>query len=215
MWKNCEVCGKKFHVPYPEIWAYQRNHVYYCTWKCLRTLDKEDADQNKKGDESKVKKKFPEGVKKQAVQIALEGGNPLRFLEECGSTDPSGLWYNIKLNLKIRDPETYNQLPGIRKKAETPEQPEPEETTPEPEEIPFSDIEEEPEENITEPLNYDGFSMQAMKSTKTGFRYEFNREYQFFRIEKGSDMIDLDITEWRELLEELPRAARVLGVELL
>ena len=49
--------------------------------------------------------------KKRAIQIALDGGNPLPFLRECGSSNPPGLWYTIKQDLKKVDPETYEKLP--------------------------------------------------------------------------------------------------------
>ena len=49
--------------------------------------------------------------KKQAVQIALAGGNPLKFLESKGVKDPHNMWYKIKLDIKEKDPATYDRLP--------------------------------------------------------------------------------------------------------
>ena len=58
-----------------------------------------------------MKRKITLAQKKRAVQIALEGGNPLPYLRECGSVKPDGLWYTIKQDLKKVDPETYEKLP--------------------------------------------------------------------------------------------------------
>ena len=49
--------------------------------------------------------------KKQAVQIALAGGNPLKYLESKGVKDPHNMWYKIKLDIKEKDPATYELLP--------------------------------------------------------------------------------------------------------
>lgn len=59
--------------------------------------------------------------KKRAVEIALNGGNPLPYLKQCGSERPDGLWYTIKQDLKKADPTAYERLPkrcGEKKQAE-------------------------------------------------------------------------------------------------
>ena len=48
--KDCPVCGKRFTVLYPEIWAYRtgygkespgnKGRVYYCSWGCLQASRK-------------------------------------------------------------------------------------------------------------------------------------------------------------------------------
>ena len=48
--------------------------------------------------------------KKKAVQIALDGGNPLKFLKDIGVANPSASWTYIKKCLKARDPEKYDRL---------------------------------------------------------------------------------------------------------
>ena len=63
---------------------------------------------------------------REAVQIALNGGNPLKFLEEHGCTNPSGLWYTIKQKVKEESPDLYAKLPKRiqRKDAVKKEEPE-------------------------------------------------------------------------------------------
>ena len=49
--------------------------------------------------------------KKKAVQIAVDGGNPLNFLRELGSSNPCDCWEKIKKGLEQADPELYAKLP--------------------------------------------------------------------------------------------------------
>lgn len=56
--------------------------------------------------------------KKKAVEIALGGGNPLKFLKEIGCGNPSASWGYIKKTLKEVDPEKYARLPSRANAAE-------------------------------------------------------------------------------------------------
>jgi len=69
--------------------------------------------------------------KKKAVQIAIDGGDPIEFLRGCGSDAPDKTWWYIKNRLKDSNPDLYAKIPdgrirgnqGKRKKAEAvPEQ---------------------------------------------------------------------------------------------
>ena len=65
---------------------------------------------------------------------------------------------------------------------------------------------------ITKPVNYDGFLMDVIRSPETGARYEVKDSTLFLKI--GVDEFALEIDEWRKLLDEIPKAAAVLGVQL-
>lgn len=60
--------------------------------------------------------------KKNAVEIALTGGNPLTFLKSCGAANPSASWVYIKKCLQVKDPEKYERLLKVQeeKKQEEP-----------------------------------------------------------------------------------------------
>ena len=49
--------------------------------------------------------------KREAVQIAIAGGDPIGFLEQCGSRNADLMWRTIRDNLKEADPDTFAQLP--------------------------------------------------------------------------------------------------------
>ena len=53
--------------------------------------------------------------KKEAVKIALGGGDPLAYLKGIGSKQPSALWWTIKKGLQEADPEAYAKLTGVKK----------------------------------------------------------------------------------------------------
>lgn len=64
-------------------------------------------------------RKITKEQEKEAIQIALDGGDPLTFLEKCGIENPSQKWYDIKNEVKETDPETFAKLPlRIQRKKE-------------------------------------------------------------------------------------------------
>lgn len=66
-----------------------------------------------KGQEDRTEMKIfitPENRQK-AVDIAIQGGNPLRYLEQCGAKNPSATWAYIKKLLRKSDPVRYEKVP--------------------------------------------------------------------------------------------------------
>lgn len=64
-------------------------------------------------------RKITKDQEKEAVRIALDGGDPLTFLEKCGIENPSQKWYDIKNEVKETDPDTFAKLPlRIQRKKE-------------------------------------------------------------------------------------------------
>lgn len=54
--------------------------------------------------------------KKKAVQISIDGGDPIEFLRECGCDAPDKTWWYIKNKLKDSNPELYAKIPDGRKR---------------------------------------------------------------------------------------------------
>ncbi len=114
----CPVCGKFHAVHWPEFWVYRRGNNYMCSERCLdvfvtreykeRTGWIDDYRRRKKN----MKRKITLEHKKKAVEIAIGGGDPMKYLEECGAANPSASWWYIKKVLKEKDPELYAQLPA-------------------------------------------------------------------------------------------------------
>lgn len=178
--------------------------------------------------------------RKKAVEIALSGGNPLKFLKECGVANPSASWAYIKKTLKEVDPEKYARLPS-RANAAEPECWKPKEAVttccapsrPSGVEVPDEWPEEEPKvvltiksedltrvidetphvSSITKPVNYDGFDVMALKSPDTGFRFTSDPRYGMMTWNTVSgDEVSLTAEEWHKLAAELPKALQIFGI---
>ena len=236
----CRQCGKEFHVLYPSLWGYKRGTpsypIYLCSYSCLRAFDKEKKEQE--GD--KQVKVSPE-QKKKAVELAINGGDPLKYLEEIGSTYAPGLWYLIKKDLKAKDPETYEKLPAkykpVAKKeknpVETPETPavSAEYVKKAIMEIPQVKVDgplliETPESNrlkvavIGEPETA-GELKRETRYTVTAIRYPdigefyYDRKYNTidWRTVEG-DEVSMHPTGWKILMQDLKEIMTVLGVDL-
>ena len=58
-------------------------------------------------------------------------------------------------------------------------------------------------QNVANPVNYDGFEVIGFRSKETGYRYEYSHEYQMFHVTVGVDSLDLHVSDWKRLLDEL------------
>ena len=109
----CAQCKKRVAVLHKDIWAYKKRLAgktmrYFCSWKCLR-------EDEKKGTVNMARKLTLE-QKKKAVQISIDGGDPIEFLRECGCDAPDKTWWYIKNKLKDSNPELYAKIPDGRKR---------------------------------------------------------------------------------------------------
>ena len=227
--KTCPVCGKKFTVLYPELWAYRDRSVSYsrflCSWKCLRA------------DEEKGKKMFKAITgeqKKKAVQIALEGGKVLGFLrDDCGCKNPNSIWYEIKKKLMQEDPETYERLPEKYKlkkaaegKAKGEDALDPKETArmlfgedaakqiyPEDGDEMPEDITADPGQLTIHAAEPHELLVTAVKDKVVGeFYWDEKYSTMDWRTPEG-DEVSLWPEKWWRLLEILPDVMKVLGVK--
>ena len=231
--KRCPVCGKRFTVMWPHQWAFKRgkpNPKFYCSWKCLRTLDKEN------GDDKPVKHaKVALEDKKKAVEIALAGGDPLKYLKDHGAGNAWSMWYGIKENLKVREPETYRKLPDLRLKGNSRKKPETEKA----EEAPtladamtgmkeatddfFGKCEEmglkmdKPKQpKITQPVNYDGMTVREVEGLFGRYRRTDigSATYIDYESKDGADELSMTVEHWKAFIVEIQSAGRILGVEV-
>lgn len=221
MIQNCPVCGKGFDIMWPHLWAYKRTGNYYCSWKCLRTMDKEKEE----------RPIMPRGTTRlgkpqneEAIRIALSGGSPLKYLEDCGSKNPSAAWYNIKQKIKENDPETYEKLPKkIQRKDAKPTLADAMTVMKDAADQFFGQCEDmglkldKPEEpKITKPVNYDGFNVRAVEGDYGSYHFqEINgKQWLDFDDKECANEMSMTVEQWRGFLAEIRKAALILGVEL-
>ena len=216
----CTECRKQRDVLYPELWRYKIGSKYFCSWGCLR-----------KG-EQKMGKITLE-MKKKAVQIALDGGNPFEYLESCGSKNPHGLWWTIKENLKVADPDKYVKLPkykpGPAEGKPAVDKGMPKKIGPDGKEYEKLELEaggnyqlsvaEDQMDKLkidqtNSPVTFGDFEVTAVRHPEFG---EFYFDQKFNRIDwrnPEGDEVSFAPGSWKRLTEALPQIMGILGVKV-
>lgn len=57
------------------------------------------------------KHKLTREQKQKAVDIAIQGGDPLEYLKKCGAKNPSAAWWYIKKTLATKNPKLLEKIP--------------------------------------------------------------------------------------------------------
>ena len=251
---NCPVCGKYKCAFWPENWIYRRGETYYCSENCYvvdLTRDMKMIHNVMRQRRERKMGKLTLEIKKKAVEIAIDGGDPIEYLKRNGyEKAPDKMWSYIKMKLKEKDPATFAKIPDRRKvkkpeipepisggpweKMETPEDPvkltgpiriEPEEPqkidvlTPEmmnkaqrTAERLLDDARKEKEKNFGLPSYINGFEICGI-SGQFG-TYRASAEHNYFEFVPFGGDLCMNPGDWRDQIEELNKAAKVLGVKL-
>ena len=230
---KCAACGKEIDILYPELWAYKKyGKIFYCTWKCFRKK------------ENDIIGKITLEQKKKAVEIAISGGDPVEYLKECGAANAPAAWYQIKKKLAEADPEKAEELEKARhnkanreyKARQKVDMGMPKQLQLEPGENYevsvgeamgnmkdaadefFGKCEEaglmENRGPITKPMGYEGFTVRAVQGSFGRYSYSETRTAYIDYENNDGDELSMTLEQWRAFLDELHRAAQLLGVEL-
>ena len=230
---NCPVCGRLKCSYWPEHWVFLRGDTFYCSETCYCIDLFRDMNLIKQVELERRQRKVGKltlEIKKKAVQIAIDGGDPLKYLADCGYTAPDKMWYYIKQKVKENDPKLYAQIPDQRK-GKKPEVPEPVSGGPwEKAEVPAGEFElysgpdlvakMPADEGLTEmkangfrlPAYIDGFEICGI-SGQFG-TYRASAEHNYFEFVPFGGELCMKPGDWHDQIKELNRAAKVLGVEL-
>ena len=221
---KCPVCGKKFDVLWPNQWAYKDEKRFLCSYGCLRRMERGETDMEK----------FTKEQRKEAIRIALDGGDVKGYLKSIGSTAPDNLWYYMKTQLRKNDPETWEKLKKVPGKKTVNAKPVPvkigglcpppaEVETPEGEYAPATVKIDGPIRIQTPEKIYDipKPPKPSMEYRVTGISTPIG-DWQYFKKNgyldwtplDGCGTVSMNLDEWKELLKVIPDVARVLGVEL-
>lgn len=201
--KKCPVCGKQFVILYPHLWAYKRGAGknggtrYFCSWKCIRELDKEGE---RKCGNVRI---CTDENEREAVKIFLEGGDHFGYLKGLGIKNPAMKWYDIRSKLKETDPELYQKTGRKPKTVETPEG----EFVPAVPKAPKAvEIPEAPKMPGSR-YKYTGIDISELGE----FYYDRKHGKVDWRT-PGGDEISLDPVHWTILQREIPIMMQKLGV---
>jgi hypothetical protein len=232
---KCGSCGREFYILYPALWAYKKGQRVFCSWKCLRAFEK--------GIRSETSNMNLGEKRRKAVDIALEGGDPVEYFRQQGQKNPTAAWSSVKQQLQEKEPETYARLPKVDRRKK--EQKEPKTAaeamanmkqaadnffdsvlkdaeTPEAAKAPTAMIEARQEwkpvqePKITKPVGYDGFTVREVEGDFARYRRSDVSEKTYIDVEiaDGCDTISYTVEQWRNIRKEFQRAAVILGVEI-
>ena len=222
--KTCRCCGKKFDVLYPQQWAYKKakarggGYDYLCSWKCLRA---EEQKKNKpKGQDDMPNNKLTAEQKEKAVEIALAGGDYLKYLKECGAKNASAAWDYIKKTLTKENPqkclELMHKLSKRKEKkpleeiAETVTADKPEQKEEEPA-ITASTVEDRTTWSgtpVEEKPDFD-FKVTAIRTSLGEFSMD-SRDGMIYWTRNCGDKIGMSYRSWEEMTKQIPRILKVL-----
>ena len=157
--------------------------------------------------------------KKNAVNIAIEGGNPLQYLKEIGCGNPSASWAYIKKNLQIADPEKYERLMDAQAPKEEEEMPEADVVI-DAEKLALHLESEEGRKAVeaaidsvpvcTAPLSYGGFKVRCIENDWGKFYY--NPRFGLLDwTGPGGEEVSWTPAAWIEFAANLQKAMAILG----
>ena len=134
----CAICGKKIFTACADSqWPYRYKEKRFCSEDCrivhaardLHKVDftnlgqqdmqgffpyeipvREGKTEEERDEDMRGQKMLTDEQKQKAVEIALEGGDPIKYLKGLGAANPWGNWGYIKMKLKEKEPEKYDQL---------------------------------------------------------------------------------------------------------
>jgi len=227
---KCGSCGKEFYMLYPALWAYKKGQRVFCSWKCLRAYEK--------GIRSETKHMMKLGERsRKAVDIALEGGDPVEYFRQLGQKNPSAAWCSLKAQLREKDPETYERLPKVDHRKKENRNPKTaadamagmkkaadnffgsvlkDAETPEAPKTGVKITPDKIEIGIINPVGYDGFTVREVEGSFARYRRSDVSEKTYVDVEiaDGCDTISYTVEQWRSIRKEFQRAAVILGVEI-
>ena len=237
--KTCPECGKQFDVLYPNLWRYKvaiatNRYKYFCSWRCLRA-DEQRKDTNKM-------RKLTEDQKKMAIEIALAGTSPIKYLEiDCGIANGSQCWTNIKKRMKESDPETWEKLNAqpskrvrkqqkaepatvkmsgpIRIVTDEPENVEVEKPKPDPAKVTAMAIIDRVdamhmgEARTYEPVEIMGYPIRAVEKKPLGLFFYDSKHNRLDWTTPEGDEISMRPSRWWDFAEMIPEVFAILGVD--
>ena len=200
----CPVCKKEFEILHPQMWRYKINSEYVCSWGCLRKGETKGVEQ--------VKREIPQEAKKEAVRIAIEGGDPIEYLGKY-SVNPAGMWTYIRSVVKKTDPETFAKIPNLRenppkKSLQVEEKPK------KPAKAPADKPKQDTPKKAEEPISQPDVQILKLESRKTGIKYSLSDDRQRMVMEGGLNLLNVSIEKLPDFLQELPPICRQLGVKV-
>jgi hypothetical protein len=232
---KCPVCGKQFTVLWPDLWRYKRGRNYLCGYGCMRMIDRGETVMEKFTKEQKAKavEIALDGGDPKAYLESIGSKNPENLWYyikvQLRKNDPE-TWEKLAGSPKrapVETPESEFVPAGKPKpldggpveKIEMPERKIESALTPEnlkkaaeaAKEM-LEEARKEKEKFFGLPSYIDGFEINGI-SGQFGI-YRASSEHNYFEFVPFGGELCMNPGDWHEQIEELNRAAKVLGVKL-
>ena len=205
MMNDCPICGKNHVITWPEFWPYRHGEIFFCSDQCLdvynvRVLHKTNGwiPDKKKG---KTKKMGYAKVKKDGSPAKKSGPKPKKLETPAYEVTKAALQHPEQPIVQIEGHAIAKEI----EKGFTPE------------EIKMIEkgvipTEKKPKKMFSLPATCQGFEIVGIRG-QYGV-YKANDEVKYFDFQPFGGELCMTPEEWHEQLDELQRAAKVLGVEL-
>ena len=187
----CAVCKKRFDVLFPDQWRFKkmiggRGWRYYCSWGHMRKEEREKEMQKA------ANKKQEARPKKTVTEETFESKTGVLTVKKI-QTEPESV-------AEEKLPEEAEQVglvydPSIREEYQREQA-------------------AKKAEKIMGPVCYDGLVVRAVYCPGVGEFYFDQRTGSIDWTTLAGDTVSLPPVFWKDLIRELPRIGRVLGIDL-
>ena len=206
---ECPVCKKEFDVLWPRQWAYKKNSVYWCSWKCFQAHNEQKKEKLIMA-RTKNSPKMTKDMQQILIDLSINGGDYLGQLRAWGYTDPSGTMYKFRKKIEKEDPETYAKMQTIRKRSAEPAKKDPHVVELTEEE--FAELSKQ--KSVTKTVKTDDFIVCCIRNHSFGELYRDDKfECIDWRSPNGEE-VSMSMEAWKSFAADLPRALHLLGVDL-
>ena len=171
----------------------------YQTMKVMGLLDMRKGHSGK-GVDKMSQNKLTREQKGKAVNIAIQGGDPLEYLKKCGAKNPTAAWWYIRKTLKEVNPNKYLELTNALNQQEKKE-PEKGQLAEVAEKLPPEAVAEVPE---ADPLaGFVAYDPGAPEGDKTA-----NQGFKVTELEKTEDGVRFVISVTPEQAEQMDKVLK-------
>lgn len=191
-----------------DVLGYLKERGCISPWGTWHRLQKEQLGRKNyqitkgKGEKNMARPMLTDEDRREAVRIAIEGGNPYEFMRSKGIKCPEASWHWTKKLLKENDPDTFAKLPKqLPKTAKTPETPE----TPEMLKAPIG----------AAPLKYLEYTVETIRDETLGsFHYDEKHRIIDWTSADRLDSLSVGVDDLVKFLHSAPTIFGILGVDI-
>lgn len=244
---RCDICGRRFFTGLDgRLWPYKYKDKVFCSQDCeivhkARDLHKVDflnlTDPDMRGiyppnyipvqegpieeegeDDMRGQKLLTDEQKEKAVEIAMEGGDPIKYLKGCGAANPWGNWGYIKMLIQKNEPEKYERLMKALGNKAKPAKVEKVDKLPEEAKVNVTLKAEELLKKEVEKINKEKprkinlvYKVIGIETKLGKFQYDHASDQLRWMPKNSTVVIMMPAEDWKQLAEDMPHIMKTIG----